>query len=39
MHRLIAECDGNISAAARLAGVDRSTIYRRMRRLGLTKGA
>ncbi len=39
LHRLIAECDGNISAAARLAGVDRSTIYRRMRRLGLTKGA
>ena len=26
------QCDGNISAAARLLGVDRSTIYRRLRR-------
>lgn len=36
LRRLIAACDGNISAAARQAGVERSTIYRRMRRLGLT---
>ncbi|RQP07059.1 MAG: sigma-54-dependent Fis family transcriptional regulator [Paracoccus sp. BP8] len=35
LRRLIAECEGNISAVARQAGVDRSTIYRRMRRLGL----
>ncbi len=37
LRRLIAACDGNISAAARRAGVERSTIYRRMRRLGLTE--
>ncbi|MFV0385575.1 sigma-54-dependent Fis family transcriptional regulator [Paracoccus sp. (in: a-proteobacteria)] len=36
LRRLIAECGGNISAVSRRAGVDRSTIYRRMRRLGLT---
>lgn len=36
LRRLIAACDGNISAAARQAGVERSTIYRRMRRLGVT---
>lgn len=36
LRSLIAACDGNISAAARQAGVDRSTIYRRMRRLGLS---
>lgn len=35
LRRLIAACEGNISAAARQAGVERSTIYRRMRRLGL----
>jgi len=28
--------DGNISAAARALGVDRTTVYRRMRRFGLT---
>ncbi|WP_374637673.1 sigma-54-dependent Fis family transcriptional regulator, partial [Paracoccus sp. (in: a-proteobacteria)] len=38
LRRLIAACDGNISAAARRAGVERSTIYRRMRRLGLDQG-
>lgn len=30
--RLLDEHDGNISAAARAAGIDRSTFYRRMRR-------
>ncbi|SDU46072.1 sigma-54-dependent Fis family transcriptional regulator [Stappia sp. ES.058] len=32
---VLAVCDGNISAAARHLGVDRTTVYRRMRRLGL----
>ena len=38
LRRLISACDGNISAAARRAGVERSTIYRRMHRLGLEVG-
>ncbi|WP_417770776.1 sigma-54-dependent Fis family transcriptional regulator [Stappia sp.] len=36
LRALVKSCDGNISAAARRSGVDRSTIYRRMKRLGLT---
>jgi len=28
-------CRGNVSAAARLAGIDRSTFYRRLHRAGL----
>ncbi|WEJ80870.1 hypothetical protein EQ718_17200 (plasmid) [Paracoccus versutus] len=35
MRRLIGVCGSNISAVARQPGVDRSTIYRRMRWLGL----
>lgn len=30
-------CDGNVSALARQEGVDRTTIHRRMRRLGLSR--
>lgn len=33
----LTECDGNISALARREGVDRTTIHRRMRRLGLSR--
>ncbi|BFM05244.1 sigma-54-dependent Fis family transcriptional regulator [Halioxenophilus aromaticivorans] len=32
IEQAIAECDGNVSAAARKLGVDRSTIYRHLRR-------
>jgi transcriptional regulator of acetoin/glycerol metabolism len=32
--RLLQECGGNVSAAARRAGIDRSTFYRRMQRVG-----
>tara|TARA_R110001583_G_scaffold195547_1_gene375878 strand:- start:9980 stop:11980 length:2001 start_codon:yes stop_codon:yes gene_type:complete len=35
LRTLIMACDGNISAAARRANVNRSTIYRRLQRLGL----
>ena len=31
---LIAACDGNVSEAARRLGVDRTTVHRRLRRLG-----
>ncbi len=33
--RLLAECDGNVSAAARAAGVDRVHLYRLMARAGM----
>jgi transcriptional regulator of acetoin/glycerol metabolism len=32
---ILAACNGNVSAAARYLGVDRTTVYRRMKRLGL----
>ncbi len=35
LRTLIMACDGNISAVARRANVNRSTIYRRLQRLGL----
>jgi len=35
LRTLIMACDGNISAVARHANVNRSTIYRRLQRLGL----
>jgi transcriptional regulator of acetoin/glycerol metabolism len=35
LRTLILACDGNISAVARRANVNRSTIYRRLQRLGL----
>lgn len=34
-----AACDGNISAAARLLGVHRATLYRHLKRLGLDRSA
>ncbi|MBC01610.1 MAG: sigma-54-dependent Fis family transcriptional regulator [Rhodobacteraceae bacterium] len=33
--RVLEACNGNISAVARRLGVDRTTVYRRMKRLGL----
>ena len=36
LERLLAECGWNVSEAARRLGVDRSTVHRRMRRLGLS---
>lgn len=33
---LLARCRGNVSAAARQLGVDRTTVHRRMRRLGIS---
>ena len=35
LHRAIARCDGNLSAAARDLGIGRATLYRRMNRLGI----
>ncbi len=33
--RLLRECGGNVSAVARMAGIDRSTVYRRLHRAGV----
>jgi transcriptional regulator of acetoin/glycerol metabolism len=38
LEALLAQHDGNISAAARTAGIDRMSIYKMMRRLGLADG-
>jgi len=34
LRRLLEQCGGNVSAAARMAGIDRSTFYRRLQRAG-----
>jgi transcriptional regulator of acetoin/glycerol metabolism len=34
LQRLLDDCGGNVSEAARRAGIDRSTFYRRMQRAG-----
>jgi transcriptional regulator of acetoin/glycerol metabolism len=36
LKRAIARAEGNVSAAARALGIGRATLYRRMKRLGLT---
>ncbi|HRO10811.1 sigma-54-dependent Fis family transcriptional regulator [Amaricoccus sp.] len=33
--QLLRQCEGNVSAAARMAGIDRSTFYRRLHRAGI----
>jgi len=38
LQRALARAEGNVSAAARDLGIGRATLYRRMSRLGLTKG-
>jgi len=38
LEALVAACDWNMSRAARRLGVNRSTVLRRMRKLGLTRG-
>jgi transcriptional regulator of acetoin/glycerol metabolism len=35
LHRAIARCDGNLSAAARDLGIGRATLYRKMNRFGI----
>jgi transcriptional regulator of acetoin/glycerol metabolism len=37
--RLLAQHDGNISAAARAAGIDRMSIHKMLHRLGLANAA
>jgi transcriptional regulator of acetoin/glycerol metabolism len=36
--QVLQETDGNVSEAARVAGVNRATLYRLLERHGLTKG-
>jgi transcriptional regulator of acetoin/glycerol metabolism len=38
LQRALARTKGNVSAAARDLGIGRATLYRRMRRVGLTDG-
>ncbi len=35
--RVLAECDGNITRAAKLLGIDRATLYNKLRRYGLRR--
>jgi transcriptional regulator of acetoin/glycerol metabolism len=37
LSRILHETEGNVSEAARLAGVNRATLYRLLERHGLTK--
>jgi len=39
LQRALARTDGNISAAARELGIGRATLYRRMKRVGLSDGS
>jgi transcriptional regulator of acetoin/glycerol metabolism len=39
LQRALARTDGNVSAAARELGIGRATLYRRMRRVGLSDGS
>ena len=38
LQRALARTEGNVSAAARELGIGRATLYRRMRRVGLSDG-